>query len=79
MTKIEKLMAELLEETARELLNKVKSGDASPSDIKNIRELLKDSGITSDSGEGNTVLEALSEELPFAAPLKLLPRGAAKC
>lgn len=73
-TKMETLLAELLEETTKGLLEKVRSGEATPADIKNIRELLKDNGITSDTGEEGNELDILSEELPFAAPLKLVSK-----
>jgi hypothetical protein len=73
-TKMETLLAELLEETTKGLLEKVRKGEATPADIKNIRELLKDNGITSDTGEEGNELDILSEELPFAAPLKLVSK-----
>lgn len=73
-TTMETLLAELLEETTKQLLNKVRKGEATAADIKNIRELLKDNGITSDTGEEGNELDILSEELPFAAPLKLVSK-----
>ena len=74
-SKVELLMAELLQETTTALLKKIRSGEATPADIKNIRELLKDNSITSDTGEEGNELSILSEELPFATPLKLVGRG----
>jgi len=73
-TKMETLLAELLEETTKGLLEKVRAGEATPADIKNIRELLKDNGITSDTGEEGNELDILSEELPFTQPLKLVSK-----
>ena len=43
---METLLAELLEETTRQLLARIKAGEASPADFKNARELLKDNNIT---------------------------------
>ena len=68
---METLLAELLEETTRQLLARIKAGEASPADFKNARELLKDNNITSDVQEGDE-LDILSEELPFTPALALV-------
>lgn len=72
-TAMEKLMADLLEETTKALLERIKSGEATPADFKNARELLKDNGITSDVQEGDN-LSILDEELPFAPHLSLVSK-----
>jgi hypothetical protein len=70
---METLLAELLEETTRQLLARIKAGEASPADFKNARELLKDNNITSDVQEGDE-LDILNEELPFSPALALVRR-----
>lgn len=47
------------------LLDKVKSGEASPGDYKNIIQLLKDNGITAEIRSGSP-LEELSNIVPFS-------------
>lgn len=72
-TTMEKLLSDLLEETTRQLLERIKTGEASPADFKNARELLKDNNITSDVQSGDE-LDILNEELPFDSHLSLVRR-----
>ena len=64
MTKLNKTLELLHNELAEELLNKVRSGEASASELNVCRQFLKDNGI-----EGlpvdNSPLKSLVEELPF--------------
>lgn len=72
--KMEALLAELLEATTKNLLTKIQAGIASPADIKNARELLKDNGITSDASEEGCELDVLSKALPFPSKVALVQR-----
>lgn len=60
---IEDLLGDLLDATAKDLLKRVRSGEASPSDVRNAISLLKDNGITCEVRKG-TPLDILSQELP---------------
>jgi len=61
---LEALFGELLNETARQLLTKIKSGEWNSKDIKEARELLKDNHVTVDVKKGDP-LDILSKKLPF--------------
>jgi hypothetical protein len=59
----EDLLAQLHEATAVELLNRVKSGDASPADLAAAIRFLKDNKIEAQIEPGDT-LHTLYESLP---------------
>ena len=62
--KSEELLGSLLDVMAQQLLDRIKSGEATPADFKNARELLKDNGITCEVIKGST-LDILKDDLPF--------------
>lgn len=66
MSKKEQLLADLFEVTAKELLRRIKNKEASPSDIKNAIQWLKDNSITVEVRKGHP-LAALAEALPFTS------------
>lgn len=59
-----KLLEDLQEETIRSLLQKVKSGEATASDLNVARQMLKDNNISSIPKAGSP-LNNLASELPF--------------
>jgi hypothetical protein len=63
--KREDALGVLFDETIDSLLKRVKSGEATPGDYKNIIQLLKDNGITAEIRSGSP-LEELSNIVPFA-------------
>ncbi len=64
MADLSKLMNQIHEALAEELLSRVKSGEATASDLSVVRQFLKDNGIDSVPKKGSP-LERLSQNLPF--------------
>jgi muramidase (phage lysozyme) len=60
----EQLLSELFTEAAKDLLARVKSGEATAQDYKNIIQFLRDNGITAEVRKGSP-LAALAQVLPF--------------
>lgn len=60
----EEILASLLDVVSRELLVRIKLGDASHQDIANAIKLLNNNGITVEPTKGDP-LDILKEELPF--------------
>lgn len=60
------LMEELFIISAKALINKLRSGDATPGDVKNAIQFLKDNNVNCDAKKGppDLMLELL-DELPF--------------
>lgn len=61
---MEKTLIELHEVLARELLNRIKSGEEKASILNVARQFLKDNSIEAIAEEGSAIKE-LIEELPF--------------
>ena len=64
-----KKLKELHEVLAEKLLEKVKSSDATASELNVARQFLRDNGIDAVPTEGSP-LQRLAEELPFDVPTK---------
>ena len=64
-----KKLKELHEVLAEKLLEKVKSSDATASELNVARQFLRDNGIDAVPTEGST-LQRLADELPFEIPTK---------
>ena len=64
-----KKLKELHAVLAEKLLEKVKSSDATASELNVARQFLRDNGIDAVPTEGST-LQRLAEELPFDIPTK---------
>jgi len=62
--KAQKLLEDLHEATAIELLERVRSGSAKPADLGVAVKFLKDNGVEAIPVDGST-LNKLMEELPF--------------
>lgn len=60
----EEVMVDLLLLVAKELYDRIRSGEASPSDISNAIKLLQNNGITVAVNKGEP-LDILAEVLPF--------------
>jgi vacuolar-type H+-ATPase subunit E/Vma4 len=61
----EELLDSLWYATIEEILKRVKSGKAKPTDISNAVKMLRDNDITVDpKGKGKDFLDQLEEELP---------------
>ena len=58
------LLAEIHEELARTLLNKIRSGEITPAELQCARQFLKDNGIDSVPQEDNTI-GMLVSDMPF--------------
>ena len=56
-------LGELHEVVAQELLNRVRSGEASAADIANALKMLKDNGVEA-RGDKNPTLGSLAREFP---------------
>ena len=65
----DKKLKELHEVLAEKLLEKVKSSDATASELNVARQFLRDNGIDAVPTEGST-LKRLVDELPFEIPTK---------
>ena len=65
----DKKLKELHEVLAEKLLEKVKSSDATASELNVARQFLRDNGIDAVPTEGNS-LQKLVDELPFEIPTK---------
>ena len=65
----DKKLKELHEVLAEKLLEKVKSSDATASELNVARQFLRDNGIDAVPTEGSP-LQRLAEELPFDVPTK---------
>jgi hypothetical protein len=59
----EDLMAALHGALAEEMMDRLKSGQASPSDLNAIRQFLKDNGINAD-GAKDPAIKSLADDLP---------------
>ena len=64
-----KKLKELHEVLAEKLLEKVKSSDATASELNVARQFLRDNGIDAVPTEGSS-LQRLADELPFEIPTK---------
>ena len=64
-----KKLKELHEVLAEKLLEKVKSSDATASELNVARQFLRDNGIDAVPTEGSP-LQRLADELPFDIPTK---------
>lgn len=62
-SKLEEKLSKLLECTVEHLTQKVLSGEISPSDVKNIIQLMRDNGINCEVKAG-TPIKGLLEALP---------------
>jgi hypothetical protein len=71
----EELLGQLHGELARAFLARVRSGEASPSDLNAARQFLKDNNISCD-GPRNADLNALVHSLPDVLPGDLEGGGA---
>lgn len=60
----EEMMVDLLYETTKELLRRIRSGEATPQDISNVIKLLNNNEITVAIKKGEIPPELL-EDLPF--------------
>jgi hypothetical protein len=64
------ILADILDESARLLLNRIKAGEATAADLNVARQLLKDNGInaipTKDNGLGQ-----LARQLPFQSSTEI--------
>ena len=67
----EELMVDLLYETARELLNRLRSGEATPQDVSNIIKLLHNNDINVAIKNGE-IPQGLLEPLPFQGTFTVL-------
>lgn len=59
----EDLMAELHGALAEEMMKRIRSGEASPSDLNAARQFLKDNGINVD-GAKDPAIKSLADDLP---------------
>lgn len=68
----EEALSELHGVIAKELKERLLSGEASPSDFSNAIKFLKDNGITADveQGDPTDILKGALEELPFVGGLR---------
>jgi hypothetical protein len=64
MSDLKEIMDTLHAALAQELLDRVKSGEATASDLSVVRQFLKDNGIDSIPKKGSP-MERLSQSLPF--------------
>lgn len=64
MSAIDELQDQIHKALAQELLDQIKSGEASPSLLNTARQYLKDNGVTGLPVSG-TPLHTLTESLPF--------------
>ena len=62
--KAEELLGTLFMKSLELLIQRIKDGDASPSDIANALKVCRENGISLDISRGDT-LPFLDEELPF--------------
>ena len=69
--KIEATLTSLLEESIISLRNKIKSGEATASDMKNAIQLLKDNNITFDVKKGD-MPDGILDDLPFESELRIV-------
>ncbi len=60
----EEVLGSIHEALAQELLNRIKDGEATPTDLNVARQLLKDNNITVTPAAGNPLLN-IAEELPY--------------
>lgn len=61
---VEDILYSLMEASAQELLDRIRSGEASPQDISNAIRLCKENDIDIRVNQGEP-LDILSQELPF--------------
>ena len=62
----EELLGKIHESLSEELLNRIQTGVATPTDLNVARQLLKDNNITVTPAAGNPLLN-IAEELPYDA------------
>lgn len=62
--KVEELLYDLMENTTKELLERIRSGEAGPQDISNAIRLMKENDIDITIRQGEE-LGILDEDLPF--------------
>jgi len=67
----EDIMVDLLYETAQVLLERIRSGEATPQDISNIIKLLHNNDITVAIKEGE-IPDGMLEDLPFQSDLTVV-------
>lgn len=60
----EELLGELHEMVAKELLSKIKSGEATPAEINAAIKFLQNNGIEAVRGDGESPLDKLAASLP---------------
>lgn len=73
MTEKEEKLGTLFDLVCEDLTGRIKTGEASSTDLNVARQLLKDNGITAAPIEGN-ILDTLSNALPFPSD-ELLKAG----
>lgn len=64
-TKAEELMVDLMLKVTEDLMTKINSGEASPSDVRNAISLLKDNSITVSITKGEPLAFLKEDNLPF--------------
>lgn len=74
-TNMKEIMAKIHEALANELLDRVMSGEATPSDLNVCRQFLKDNGIDAIAREGSP-LHQLGQILPFQDPQTPISKAA---
>lgn len=60
----EKILGDIHTALSEELLNRIRSGEATPTDLNVARQMLKDNNITITPASGNPLLN-IAEELPY--------------
>ena len=60
----EKVLGDIHSALSEELLNRIRSGEATPTDLNVARQMLKDNSITITPAAGNPLLN-IAEELPY--------------
>ena len=60
----DKILGDIHSALSQELLNRIKDGEATPTDLNVARQLLKDNNITVTPAAGNPLLN-IAEELPY--------------
>ena len=60
----EKVLGDIHSALSEELLNRIRSGEATPTDLNVARQMLKDNNITITPAAGNPLLN-IAEELPY--------------
>jgi len=63
----EEVLGDIHNALSSELLNRIRSGEATPTDLNVARQMLKDNNITITPAIGNPLLN-IAEELPYDDP-----------